>query len=221
MVAKNLKLYGMHPSTCTQKVIFTLLDKNIPFTYIPINVLKNEQKLPDHICRNPFGKIPVLEDEEGNFLFESLAICRYLDRLAPDVGSRLVPEGDREQAMVDQWTYCGGYNFYPNVRPIIFEKAIKPAKGLPTDEAAVVAARALLEPVLDIYESHLSSNAYFAGEEFTLADISHLPYFNVLNRVQQDLISSRPALEAWFDRCTKKESWVATMSWAKEQAAQV
>ncbi|KAJ3043561.1 hypothetical protein HDV00_004661 [Rhizophlyctis rosea] len=216
MVAKNFKLYGMGVSTCTQKVVMTLKEKHIPFEFININVIKQEQKLPEHLARHPFGKIPVLEDEDGNFLFESLAIVRYLNALYPDVGAKLVPSEPKKASVVDQWTYQSSYNFYPHVQGVIFETAIKPARKLPTDQARLESCRAALEPTLDIYEKHLSAHLYFANDEFSLADLAHIPYFNVINRTQPDLIESRPAVAAWFKRCTERESWQGVLGWVKE-----
>ncbi|KAI8588027.1 hypothetical protein HDU89_002203 [Geranomyces variabilis] len=218
MVANmNVKLYGMSVSTCTQKVIFVLQDKQIPFEFIAINVLKKEQKLPEHIARHPFGKIPVLE-HEGNFIFESLAIVRYLDALHPNIGTKLVPTHDAyKAALVDQWTYQSSFNFYPHVQGVIVETAIKPVAGLPTDEAKLAASRAALEPTLDIYEKHFANAKYFANDEFSLADLAHVVYFNVVKRTQPDLISARPNLEKWFNRVAERDSWKAVMKWVQAQ----
>ncbi|KAJ3158537.1 hypothetical protein HDU86_002762 [Geranomyces michiganensis] len=215
MVAStSIKLYGMGVSTCTQKVVFCLHDKQIPFEFVNVNVIKKEQKLPEHIAKHPFGKIPVLE-HEGRFIFESLAIVRYLDALYPDVGTQLVPTGAFHRAQVDQWTYQSSFNFYPHAQQIIVETAIKPVLKAPTDKAKLTAARELLEPTLDIYDAHLAKHEYFANDEFSLADVAHIPYFNVLKRTQPDLIDERPALAAWFGRVTARKAWQGVMEWVQ------
>ncbi|KAI8821263.1 glutathione transferase [Fimicolochytrium jonesii] len=215
MVAHQYKLYGMSVSTCTQKVVFALKAKNLNFEFININVLKREQKLPEHIARHPFGKIPVLEDETGFMIFESLAIVRYLDAEYPTIGTKLVPTDPKKAAVVDQWTYQSSFNFYPHIQGVIVETAIKPVAKLPTDEAKLAASRALLEPTLDIYERHFATRTFFANDEFSLADVAHLPYFNVINRTQPDLIKTRPNVAAWFKRSTEMDTWKAVMEWVQ------
>ncbi|KAJ3021598.1 hypothetical protein HKX48_008167 [Thoreauomyces humboldtii] len=213
MVSTTFILYGMSVSTCTQKVLMALHEKNIPFEFVNINVLKREQKLPKHVARHPFGKIPVLEDGQGNLLFESVAIVRYLDALYPRVGHQLVPSDPYEAALVDQWTAQSAFNFYPHAQGVIVETAIKPVAKIPTDGAHLLASRAALEPTLDIYNQHFVDHKYFANDSMSLADLAHLPYLNVLNRTQPDLIKSRPNLAAWFDRMTAEPSWEKTMEW--------
>ncbi|RKO84852.1 glutathione S-transferase [Blyttiomyces helicus] len=207
MVATILKLYGMSVSTCTQKVVMALNEKNIPFEFININVLKKEQKTPEHVARHPFGKIPVLELEDGTLIFESLAIVRYIDAIRPTIGARLIPSSPKAAAHVDQWTYQSSYNFYPAAQQIIVETAIKPVARLPSDPAVLADGRKKLIPTLDIYEVLLGKQEFFAGDEFTLADLAHLPYFNVMMSTQSDLFDGRANLEAWFLRCTARESW--------------
>ncbi|GAB5591666.1 Glutathione S-transferase 5 [Umbelopsis nana] len=210
------KLYGMGVSTCTQKVVMALKEKSIPFDFININVLKGEQKTPENIARHPFGKIPILEDESGFRIFESLAICRYIDNLEPNKGARLIPADIKTAALVEQWVSSSVYNFYPPAQGIITERAIKPVAGRPTDEAAAVEHRKKLIPVLDIYDKQLAGHDFFVGNEFTLADLSHLPYFNVINRVEGNLIKERPNLAAWFERCTSKSTWLEVMGFVHD-----
>jgi len=89
-----LKLHGMRGSTCTQRVLLPLAEKGIPFEIVPINLFGGEQKQPAHLAKQPFGKIPVLEDD-GYFLFESRAIAKYIAKKYPGQGTKLIPvDGD-------------------------------------------------------------------------------------------------------------------------------
>ncbi|KAI8911398.1 glutathione transferase [Powellomyces hirtus] len=218
-MVSQIKLYGMPVSTCTQKVMMALKEKKLAFEFIPINVLKMEQKTPEHLARHPFGKIPVLEDEDGDLHFESLAICRYIDAMHPTVGARLVPANPKQAVTVDQWTYTSCYNFYPSAQQVIFETAIKKAKGLPTDMQNVALNKEKLIPTLDIYEKHLATRDFFAGDEFSLADLAHLPYANVLQKGAPDLMTGRPALSAWFARCSSRPAWQEVMQFSQSATA--
>jgi glutathione S-transferase len=76
-----IKLYGHAGALCTKRVIVTLAELNLPYELVKIDILQGEQKQPDYLAKHPFGKIPYLEDGEGDEVVrvaESRAICRYL-----------------------------------------------------------------------------------------------------------------------------------------------
>lgn len=72
-----LKLYGSAMST--SRVLVTILEKELPYELIFIDIAKGDQKSEDYKKLQPFGKVPALEDD-GFLIFESRAICKYLAR---------------------------------------------------------------------------------------------------------------------------------------------
>lgn len=87
----TVKLYAFKASTCSQRVITVLNEKNIDYELITIQLMKGEQKTPEFIAKQPFGKIPVLEDD-GFLVFESRAICKYLAKKYAGQGTKLIPD---------------------------------------------------------------------------------------------------------------------------------
>lgn len=72
-----LKLYGSAMSTA--RVLMTILEKELPYEYVLIDIAKGDQKSEEYKKLQPFGKVPVLDDD-GFLIFESRAICKYLAR---------------------------------------------------------------------------------------------------------------------------------------------
>jgi glutathione S-transferase len=72
-----LKLYGSAMST--SRVLVTILEKELPYELILVDISKGEHKSEEYKKLQPFGKVPVLDDD-GFLMFESRAICRYLAR---------------------------------------------------------------------------------------------------------------------------------------------
>jgi glutathione S-transferase len=72
-----LKLYGSAMST--SRVLITILEKELPYEFIRVDIFKGEQKSEDYKTLQPFGKVPVLDDS-GFIMYESRAICKYLAR---------------------------------------------------------------------------------------------------------------------------------------------
>src|SRR4051812_27691948 len=111
-----MKVYGHPMSTCTRKVLATLAEREAPFELVLVDLMKGHHKAPEHLARQPFGQIPVLE--EGDFrLYESRAIIRYLDEVLP--GHKLTPSDAKGRAVMEQWISIESSNFTPHAMKII------------------------------------------------------------------------------------------------------
>jgi glutathione S-transferase len=88
-----IKVFGHPASTCTRKVLSTLHEIGKPFKLQPVDIFaKGEHKQPEHLARQPFGRVPAIDDN-GFALYESRAIIRYLNdhysgKLVPATCSR-------------------------------------------------------------------------------------------------------------------------------------
>ncbi|KAL6215802.1 hypothetical protein ACLB2K_015230 [Fragaria x ananassa] len=72
-----VKVYGPPISTALSRVLACLLEKEVPYQLIPVNMAKGEHKKPEFLKIQPFGQVPAFEDD-GFALFESRSICRYI-----------------------------------------------------------------------------------------------------------------------------------------------
>src|SRR3954469_18305963 len=93
-----LKLYGMREATCTQRVLATLAELGITdFEFIKINLFEKEQKNPSYLALQPWGKLPLLDDD-GYLVYESRAICKYLALKYHEKNKSLMPSLDNPKA---------------------------------------------------------------------------------------------------------------------------
>ncbi|KAB1202929.1 Glutathione S-transferase F13 [Morella rubra] len=167
-----LKLYGLPISICTSRAMVCLHEKGVDFELVPVNLFGGEHKQPPFLAKNPFAKIPVLEDGDltlfGLTAFlcatESRAITSYIAEKFKETGTDLIRHQNlNEAASVKVW----------------LEK---------------------LEKVLDVYESKLSSTKYLAGDFFSLADLHHHAYTHFLMKTPwASLINDRPHVKAWWE----------------------
>lgn len=72
-----LRLYGSAMSF--SRVLVTILEKDLPYEHVLVDIAKGDQKSEAYKKLQPFGKVPALEDD-GFLIFESRAICKYLAR---------------------------------------------------------------------------------------------------------------------------------------------
>ncbi|CAI7882950.1 unnamed protein product, partial [Closterium sp. NIES-54] len=132
--ASKTKIYGLKLSTCTKRVLTALEEKNVTdYEFVTIDLSKGEQKSAEFKKKQPFGVIPVLEDEEVE-LFESRAIARYVADKYAEQGTNLLGSTLKERALVNLWLEVESQNYNPPISGLIAEKIFKPRKGLATDE---------------------------------------------------------------------------------------
>ncbi|CAI5478623.1 unnamed protein product [Closterium sp. Yama58-4] len=115
----------------------------------------------------------------------------------------------QERALVNQWMDVEAQNYNPPLSALIAEKVFKPMfGGGKPDLAKAEELKAKFSKVLDVYEAHLASNEYLAGSNFSLADLSHLPYTALLwMSGDSDLITSRSNVNKWWERISSRPAW--------------
>ncbi|KAF9236267.1 glutathione S-transferase-like protein [Melanogaster broomeanus] len=153
-----LKLYGMSISTKTRSVAQICKEKEIPYELITVDLRTGHQKLPAHLGIQPFGQVPVIDDD-GFILYESRAIAH-----------------PKELALFEQAASIEVTNFDPHAYGVAIERVVKVRHGEQTDEAALAKHLAALNAKLDVYDVILGKQKYLAGDYVTLADFFHLPF---------------------------------------------
>ncbi len=78
-----MKLYEMTGAPNPRRVRIFLAEKGITVPFVQVDMRKGEHKAPEFMKKNPSGKIPVLELDDGTCIAESVAICRYFEALHP------------------------------------------------------------------------------------------------------------------------------------------
>ena len=203
-----MKLYGNAFSTCTRKVLCTFAEKGQTPEFIALDFGKGEHKSADNLARQPFGKVPAIDDN-GFKMYESRAIIRYLDETLP--GPKLTPSDAKGRAMMEMWT-SNEYSYFSGpAMKIVSQKMMVPMRGGTTDMAIVDAAKNDLQSPLDVLDKHFASSTYMVGDQFTLADVTYMPYVEYLFACGEgDLITSRKHLASWWNRVSERPSWKKT-----------
>ncbi|KAG8796552.1 hypothetical protein FRC12_019059 [Ceratobasidium sp. 428] len=224
-----IKLHGIQYSTCTRRVLTTAQEIGVKIELVPVDLAKGEHKTEEFIAKKqPFGIIPVLEDEDGFQIYESRAIARYLVVKYGNGSSLLPPPTDiRKYALFEQAASIEYSSFDPPCSGLVFERMFAEKKGLKPNEAVAEKHHAALKSKLDGYERILSKQKYLAGDvssfdilfltkmadhssqTYTLADLFHLPYGALCYKLDPELYDSRPSVKRWWDDITSREAWKA------------
>ncbi|OVA04315.1 Glutathione S-transferase [Macleaya cordata] len=204
-----LKLYGIAMSTCTTRAMTCLYEKEVEFELVPVDLYTAEHKQPPFLAKNPFGQVPVLEDDDLT-LFESRAITRYVSQKYKETGVDLLrQENIKEAALVNLWIEVESQQYDPAISPIVYQIFVSPIQGQTPDQTVIEANAEKLGKVLDVYEARLSTTKYLAGDFYSLADLHHLPYTYYMMKTEwASLINSRPHVKAWWEDISSRAAFV-------------
>jgi len=144
-------------------------------------------------------------------LLDSREICRHIAEKYADRGNKaLYGTGALERASIEQWLQSEARNFDPPSSALVFHLAFAPAMGLMPDEAMIEQNEKKLDRVLEVYDKKLESSKYLAGDEFTLADLSHLPNSHYLierSTRGSKLFRSKKNVARWWEDISSRASW--------------
>jgi len=150
---------------------------------------------------HPFGKVPVLNDD-GFVVFESAAICRYLDRRS---GTTILSPSDvRQLAWMDQWISVANCYFNPVfMRSFVLELVFPKGENGQINEGNVSAALPEVDRYLQIANRALQAQPYFSGQQPGIADYLIMPMIDYLYR------SGR--IETMLEKVTRLAEYYAEM----------
>lgn len=195
-----LRLYDYLPSGNGYKVRLLLHLLGRPFELVQMDIMKGETRTPEFLAKNPNGRIPLLELEDGQYLPESNAIMFYLAE-----GTPFLPEDRLARARVLQWMFFEQYSHEPNIAVVRFW--MEHAGMTPEREAQLPAKRAGGYAALGVMEDQLAKSDWFVDNAMTIADIALYAYTHVAHEGGFDL-ADYPAVRAWLARVARTPGYV-------------
>ena len=198
-----LKVYGDYNSGNCYKLKLMLHLLGLEYQWQSVDILKGDTQTPEFLAKNPNGKVPVLELEDGTCLWESNAILNYLAD-----GSEFLPTEPRLRTQVLQWQFFEQYSHEPYIAVARF---IQFYLGLP--EERLEEYRALQKrgyKALDVMEQQLARTPYLVGDHYSIADVTLYAYTHVAHQGGFDL-SGYPAIRSWLQRVASHPRHVAML----------
>ncbi|MEL7546246.1 MAG: glutathione S-transferase family protein [Pseudomonadota bacterium] len=195
-----ITVFGRPDSSAVARVMWTIGELDVPHKRIDWGGAYGGNDDKDYRQMNPAGRIPAIRLEDGNSLWESNTIIRYL--CAMYGGESLLPTDFRARANVEAWM-----DWSPAFANAISQlrKAYKPADAtMERVEHVNVAIR----PVLEILDTQLQDRAFILGDDFGCADIALGVWAHRLWRVPEDCRpKDLPALYGWIERLQQRPAY--------------
>lgn len=201
-----MQLYGHSISPNVKRVRIVAAELGLPVEEKTIDLMKGEQHAPDFLAMNPNGKVPVVE-ADGRALWESPAILFELAAAHPKAG--LWPSDPKAQAEVLRWMFWNASHLEAAVFGLALELFFKPKlMNQPTNQTRVDELRANFARYAQVLEARLKGRSWILGDRFSIADIALATSLDFGKTIDLPL-AEFPAIAAWLNRVTARESWGA------------
>lgn len=191
-----IRLYDYLSSGNGYKVRLLLMLLAIPFERVELDIVKAETRTPEFLEKNPNGRIPLLETEDGDLLAESNAILFYLAK-----GTSYMPNDPFARAQVMQWMFFEQYSHEPNIATL---RHWIMHLGVSKEQREALAQKQKQRyAALQVMEKQLQNHEFFVAERYSIADIALYAYTHVAPQGGFEL-GLFPAIRTWLDRVSQQ-----------------
>jgi glutathione S-transferase len=200
-----MKLYESSRAPNPRRVRIFLAEKGITIPVEQIDLLAQEQKSASFTALNPMQRVPVLALDDGTVIAESIAICRYFERLRPE--PPLFGRGPKEEALVEMWNRRMELNLLSAVSSV-FRHTHPAMKDLETPQVPewAEANKPRVIDFLAILNEDLKDQLYVVGDHFSVADITGLVAVDFMKPAQLRVPEEFAEIRRWHAQVSARPS---------------
>jgi glutathione S-transferase len=182
-----------------------LAEKKIDLPLVEVSIMTGDIKKPEHLARDPLGQLPTLELDDGTFLSETVAICRYLESVYPD--PPLFGRTALDTARIDMLTRRVEFQigtpagmFWRHAHPFTARVVV------PQYTEFGESNRAHYERGLGWADRELAGRDFLAGADYTIADICLLSMVDFADWIGLKVPETLTNLRSWHARASARPS---------------
>ena len=202
-----MKLYEA-PSPNARRVHIAMAEKGIELDRVAVDIRGGENLSDEFLAKNPGGRVPVLELDDGPYIGESVSISRYLDAIGE--GPMLFGDTPLAQAQIDMWQRRAELNFFLEVAG-----AFRNITGFFKDRETCVEAWGVVcadraPKALSMFDAQLEHSEFLAGDQFSVADITLGVGLDFARSVKVVELPELPNIKRWHMQLNARASFSAS-----------
>ena len=200
-----MKLYDGGRAPNPRRVKVFLAEKGITVPVEQVDLGKMAHKSPQYTAINPLQRVPALELDDGTVISESIAICRYFERLHPE--PPLFGADAKDMALVEMWERRLEFHLlgpishvFRNSHPAMKEMEV------PQVPAWAEANKPRVMDFLTLLDRELKARRYIAGDRYTVADITGMIAVDFMKPAKLAVPETLTNLKRWHDEVSARPS---------------
>jgi glutathione S-transferase len=191
-----------------------LAEKGLEIPTVEVNILEGENLKEEFLAVNPRGVLPVLELDDGTYLDETVAICRYLEEEHPD--PPLLGRNALEKAEIECWQRHAEFDgmfavgeFFRNSVPPFGDRSLPGRSGDKQIPELIDRGRRGVAIFYQRLEDRLGASEFVGGASFSIADITALCVVDFAAFVGLPIPAGNHHTQAWHQKVSARSSAVA------------
>jgi glutathione S-transferase len=200
-------LYDTTLAPNPRRVRIFLAEKGIEVPVTQVDIGKAENRQPPFLAKNPLGGVPILELDDGRFLAESVAICRYFEAQHPD--PPLMGVDGSDAAFVEMWNRRMEIEILRKTADC-FRNTHDFFKGrIPQVAEYGELCRSTARERLAWLDGELADREFIAGDRYTIADITALVGIDFGRPSEIGVAPDQKNLARWYQAVSTRPSALA------------
>ena len=202
-----MKIYDYKLAPNPRRVRIFLAEKGISVPFEEVDIFKGVNRQPEFLKKNSLGGIPVLELDDGKFLAESVAICRYFELLHPEPA--LFGKGAFEQANVEMWNRRMELALFAPVGMVWAHSHELTRARIKQIPEMGEQSRKLVEDRYQWLDRELEGKQFIAGSNYSIADITALVVVDFAKFNNITIQAGQQNLARWYQAVSSRPSAAA------------
>ncbi|HEY6985375.1 MAG TPA: glutathione S-transferase family protein [Rhodanobacteraceae bacterium] len=206
-----MTIHGYSPSGNCHKLRMLLGHLGRDYRWIETDSAHGATRTAEYLAKNPNGKVPMIETDDGRVMVESNAILTWLAD-----GTKYFGGDAWQRAQTLAWMFFEQYSHEPYIAVARFVCGWMPLDSPRREELSKLRERGY--QALGVMENHLGSKAWFSATGYGIADIALFAYTHCAEDGGFDL-RAYPKVRAWLDRVRAQPGFVPMPAYAPENVA--
>ncbi len=206
-----MRFYDYQHAPSPRRVRMFIREKGVNIPTVEVDLREKAQYETAFERKNPRCTVPVLELDDGEFIWETLAICEYLEARYPD--PPLMGSSPEQRARVVMWYqrivedgFMAVSESYRNFVKGFSGHALIGPTGYPQIADLVERGRVRTQVFFDDLNTHLTGREFIVDEVFTLADIAALATVDFAKAIKMEIAHNQDDLKRWHQSVSARPS---------------
>lgn len=206
-----MKFYDYHYAPSPRRVRMFTHEKGLDIPVVEVDLRNRAQHEHAFQQKNPRCTVPVLELDDGELIWETLAICEYLEARYPD--PPLIGSGPEQRARIIMWYqriiddgFMAVSESYRNFVKGFKGRALTGPVGYDQIPELVERGRARAKVFFDDLDQHLAGREFIVDDVFTLADIAAVATVDFAKAIKLEIEDDQDDLRRWHQSVSARPS---------------
>jgi glutathione S-transferase len=200
-----MKIIEQRQTPNSRRLRIFLAEKGIAVPFEQIDIMTMGAQTPEFTAMNPMQAVPVLALENGRFISESVAICRYFEETNPHPA--LFGTGAEQRATVEMWNRRMELGLFSRVSQAF--RHLHPAMAnleVPQVKEWGEGNKAKLPGLFEMMDQQLANHPYIAGDQYSIADITAMTALDFMRPIKVERPAHLANLDRWYKAVSLRPS---------------